>query len=93
MNLDDIRVKAVPVLSSAGVTRSSLFGSVVKGDFSKNSDVDFLVEFPRGKTLLDLVDLKLKLEKVLGKRVDVLTFKSVSPHLKESILGSQHKII
>lgn len=93
MDLDNIKGKSIPVLSAAGVTRSSLFGSVVRGNYDENSDVDFLVELPRGKTLLDLMDLKLKLEKVLGKQVDLLTYNSISPYLKDSILKNQYRII
>ncbi len=93
MDLKSIKTKALPVLSEAGVIRSSLFGSVVRGDSREDSDIDVLVEFPRGKTLLDLVELKLKLEKVLGKPVDILTYRSVSPYLKGSILSNQYQLL
>ena len=73
--MDKIKTKALPVLSKAGVIRSSLFGSVVRGEAQENSDVDLWVECPRGKTLLNPVDLKQKLERALGKPVDVVTMK------------------
>ncbi len=93
MDLTSIKNKSIPVLSSAGVTRSSLFGSIVSGGFNDNSDVDFLIELPRGKTLLDFMDLKEKLEAALGKSVDLVTYKSISPYLKDSILKSQFQLI
>jgi len=50
-----------------------VFGSVARGDNVENSDVDFLVEFETGRTLLDLIGLKLDLQDLLGATVDVAT--------------------
>ena len=93
MDLDSIKNKAVPILMAAGVIRSSVFGSFVRGDNNVNSDVDFLIEFPKGKTLFDLVSLKLKLEETLDKKVDLVTFRSISPYLKDSVLKDQYSIL
>ncbi|MFH1145540.1 MAG: nucleotidyltransferase family protein [bacterium] len=81
----DIIVKSLPVLKKAGVIRSSLFGSRVRGNADPDSDYDFLVEFPQGKSLFDLIDLQLQLELVLGGKVDVVTYRSVNPRLKPYI--------
>ncbi len=89
MDVDQIKAKAVPVLKQAGVIRSSLFGSITRGEATPESDVDFLIEFPRGKTLLDLVALEENLEKILGKPVDLVTFKSINPLLRNRILKQQ----
>ena len=88
-NLDDIKEKAIPVMKQAGVIRSSLFGSYARGENTLKSDIDFLVEFPRGKSLLDLIGLEMELEKVLGKKVDLVTFKSVHPLIKEYVENDQ----
>jgi predicted nucleotidyltransferase len=93
VNLNEIKQKALPVLKEAGVTRSSLFGSYVRGDENDESDIDMLVELPRGKTLLDLIRLERKLESILGKEVDVTTYKSVSPLLREYIQKDQISIL
>ncbi|MDN7025714.1 nucleotidyltransferase family protein [Methanoculleus sp. FWC-SCC1] len=50
-----------------------IFGSVARGEETPESDVDFLVEFEEGRTLLDQVGLIQDLEDLLGCRVDVLT--------------------
>jgi len=92
-NIEQIKNKIVPVLKEAGVVRSSLFGSVVRGEATEDSDVDVLVDLPRGKTLLDLVGLKLDLKEVLGRDVDVVTYRSVSPLLEDSILKEQVPIL
>jgi predicted nucleotidyltransferase len=43
----------------------NVFGSVVRGDNGQESDVDFLVEFEEGRTLLDLIGLKWDLQDLL----------------------------
>lgn len=92
-NLDNIKNKALPLLKEAGVLRSSLFGSYARGEENENSDIDMLIEFPKGKSLLDLIDLENKLEEALGKKVDLVTYKSVSPYLKEYIEHDQVQIL
>ncbi|OGE08321.1 hypothetical protein A3A60_03975 [Candidatus Curtissbacteria bacterium RIFCSPLOWO2_01_FULL_42_26] len=91
--LQSVTDKVLPVLKEAGVTKSSLFGSYVRGDYRKDSDVDILVELPKGNSLLDLVRLEKKLEKALGKRVDLLTYNSVHPLLKDYISKDQLQIL
>lgn len=89
LTLDEIKNIITPILKDSGVIRSSLFGSVTKGNLKSDSDIDILVEFENGKTLLDLAGLQIKLEESLNTKVDVLTYDSISPFLKESILESQ----
>lgn len=48
-----------------------LFGSVARGDDNQGSDVDLIVEM-RDSSSIRIVDLELKLEELLGRRVDVL---------------------
>ncbi|OGE01557.1 hypothetical protein A3J17_00600 [Candidatus Curtissbacteria bacterium RIFCSPLOWO2_02_FULL_40_11] len=91
--LQSVTDKVLPVLKEAGVTKSSLFGSYVRGDYRKDSDVDILVELPKGNSLLDLVRLEKKLENALGKKVDLLTYNSVHPLLKDHISRDQLQIL
>jgi predicted nucleotidyltransferase len=84
--IDAIKRQVVPVLKEAGVLRSSVFGSVARGDGNDASDVDLLVELPQGKSLFDLADLQTRLERAVGKKVDVGTYASIKPVLKDSIL-------
>ena len=91
--LKNVTRKVLPVLKEAGVTRSSLFGSYVRGENRADSDVDILVELPKGNSLLDLVRLEKKLEKALGKKVDLLTYNSVHPLLKDYINKDQLQIL
>lgn len=92
-DIEQIKTKALPILKEAGVTRSSIFGSYVTGEAKEDSDIDILVDLPRGKTLFDLADLKMKLEDALGKEVDVITYNSIYPPLKKYILAEQVSIL
>jgi predicted nucleotidyltransferase len=81
------------VLQAYRVGRASVFGSVVRGEDRPDSDLDLLVEMPAGASLLDLAGLKLDLEKLLGREVDVVTFRSLNPLLRERILSEQQAIL
>lgn len=78
-----------PILLSFEIKRASLFGSFAKGNATESSDIDILVEFGEGKSLFDLIRLEMKIEEVLNKKVDIITFNSIHPYLKESILSEQ----
>jgi len=92
MTTQDISSKIIPILKSQGVLKAALFGSVVRGEAKKDSDVDLLVALADDKSLLDLVGLKLELEDVLKTKVDVLTYDAIYPPLKDIILNEQKVI-
>lgn len=83
----------MPILKNAGVTRSAVFGSYVRGEEKENSDIDMLVDFPRGKGLFEFVGLEQELAEVLGKKVDLVTYNSLNPLLKDRILAEQIQIL
>lgn len=91
--LDQIKKKVLPILKEAGVTRSSLFGSYVRGEEKGNSDIDMLVEVPRGTGLFGFVGLKHKLEDALKKKVDLITYNGLHPRLRGRILKEQLSIL
>ncbi len=91
--LEEIKLKTIPILKEAGVTRSSLFGSYVRGEQREDSDIDMLIDLPKEKSLLDLVRLKRKLKVRLGKEVDLLTYNAIHPLLKEYIQKDQFLIL
>ena len=49
MIIQNIKNKIVPILQCHGVSKAALFGSVVKGEAKKRSDVDILVKFSEKK--------------------------------------------
>lgn len=91
--LEQIKIKILPVLKQAQVKKAALFGSYVNGDNTKESDIDILVELPDNATLFELGGLKINLEEELNKKVDIITYKSISPIIKDSILNNQYQLI
>jgi len=75
-------------LATMGVERFGLFGSFVKGTHGADSDIDLLVEFKPGRKSFDgFMDLAYMLEDLFGRKVDLLTTDSLSPHLGPKILA------
>jgi len=91
-NIKDIKTKLIPILEANGVKRSSLFGSVARGDARDDSDIDILVEFKSQKSLFDLVGLQHEIEDKLGRKADVITYNSIHPLLKDYIYNDEIKI-
>lgn len=72
-------------LTAAGAKKISIFGSYAKGVETTSSDIDVLVEFTVCKSLLELVGMEQDLSEDLGIKVDLLTRKSISPHIMKKI--------
>jgi len=75
-----------------GATNIRVFGSVSRGEADENSDIDFLVDLESGRSLLDLGGLLMDLEKLLERRVDVVTEKGLRPRIRERILSEARVI-
>lgn len=86
-NLDELREMVSAPMRRRGVVRAGVFGSVARGEAGEGSDVDFLVELEKGRSLVDLAGLRLDLFDLLGRDVDVATPNSLHPKLRERILG------
>ena len=70
-----------------GVSRLGIFGSFARDAADAESDLDVLVEFAPGKKTYDnLFDLGALLEGRCGRRVELVTMDSLSPHLGPKIL-------
>ncbi|CAD6882339.1 Nucleotidyltransferase domain protein, BT0168 group [Methylomonas albis] len=63
-----------------------VFGSVARGDERDDSDVDLLVDFMPGSTLLDQVGLIDALSLELGRKVDVVSGRALNKFLREKVL-------
>jgi hypothetical protein len=75
------------VLRTFGVTRIGLFGSVVRGEASDQSDVDILVEFdPAQKTYRNFFGTATYMEELIGHPVDLVTPQALSPYIKPHVL-------
>jgi predicted nucleotidyltransferase len=73
------------------IRKLAFYGSVLRDDFSPESDVDVLVEFQPGRTYgLSIIDIEQELAALLGGRhkVDMVSEKFLNPRLRERILGT-----
>jgi predicted nucleotidyltransferase len=93
MTIPEIKNRIIPVLKKYGIKKAALFGSIVKGESTKDSDIDILVEMPKTASLLELASLKIELEEILKKNVDVLTYDSLHHLLKDKILNEQEAVL
>ena len=91
--LDQAKDTIVRVLQEHGVVHAGVFGSVAREESQEESDLDLVIEFQGDKTLLDLVAVKLDLEDVLGRRVDVLTYSALHPLLRQRVVKEQVVIL
>lgn len=77
--------KIIQKLKNEGAKKIGVFGSYVRGEERPGSDIDVIVEFSKRKSLLELVRIERELSEELGIKVDLLTEKSISPYLIETI--------
>jgi hypothetical protein len=70
------------------IKRLSLFGSVLRDDFSPESDVDMLVEYMPDTviTLLDMAQQELDLSNIVGHKVDLRTANELSPYFRQDVI-------
>lgn len=92
-SIQNVKKKITPILQRYGVKKAAIFGSFVRGEAKEASDIDILVKLGKDKSLLDLVGLKLDLEETLKRKVDVLTYDSLHPLLRDRILDEQKVIL
>lgn len=73
------------------IRKFSLFGSVLRDDFSRDSDIDVLVEFEEGKQpgLIGLAGIELELSPLFsGRKVEINTPRFISPYFRDKVLAS-----
>jgi predicted nucleotidyltransferase len=85
---EHIRERHTEILRIAakhGATQVRLIGSVARGEAGPNSDIDLLVTWAEGTSLLDHAALVLELERLLGRKVDIASDGWVKPSIREPV--------
>lgn len=73
-------------LKNLGVEHLYLFGSTARGEAREDSDVDLFFDHPLGSLgLFQLMDVKDTTERILGRKTDIMTRRSLHPVLREKI--------
>ena len=75
------------IASKHGAQKIRVFGSFSANTATAASDLDLLINLEKGRDLLDLIAFKQELEEQIGRKVDVVTEKGLSPHLRDTILA------
>jgi len=83
----DLVEKLNRVCDENDIVFMGIFGSFVRGEQKKKSDIDVAIEFDRdkSKSLLDLVHIEYELSKIFKIKVDLGIFSSISPYIIEDV--------
>ena len=92
MDIATIAKKAEPIFRKNLVSYAAIFGSRARGDNRPDSDVDVMVKFFQGATLLTLAGVQRELSAVLNLKADVVTERSIHPALRSNIEQDAKKI-
>lgn len=92
--VEKIKSKIINVLRKNKVIRAGVFGSYSRGEQKPNSDIDIVIEIEdKNMSLLGFIGLKLKLEEILRKKVDLVEYSALKPLIKNRILNEEINII
>lgn len=74
------------VARNHGLVNIRIFGSLSRGEGTSDSDIDFLVDLEKGRSLLDLGGASIKLQALLGRKVDIVSERGLHWYLRDKIL-------
>jgi predicted nucleotidyltransferase len=89
MTVDEVRAALAghwDELTELGVGSLSIFGSTARGEAGPESDVDLLVEVNRRMGMFEFIDIKLRLEELLGREVDLVMPDALKPRVRNEVL-------
>jgi predicted nucleotidyltransferase len=90
MRINDLlrerREEILEIAERYGARNVRIFGSVARGDAGPDSDVDFLVHFEPGTTLLRHAALVRELRALLGCKVDVVSEQGLRQRIRDRVL-------
>jgi hypothetical protein len=90
--IQDKKEQILALASRHGASNVRIFGSVANGTADENSDIDFLVDLEKGRSLFDLGGLLMDLQKLFNRKVDVVTENSLHWYIKKRILNEAKPI-
>ena len=82
-----IDTKIKKICEANDIIFMALFGSYVKGEHKRNSDIDIAIEFDENsrKSLLDLIRIEYELRKIFRRKIDLGIFSAISPYIIERV--------
>lgn len=91
--LEEIKKEIIPILKMHNVKKAGIFGSYVRGEQKKNSDIDLLVQVENEVDLIDFIKLKNLLEKAVKRKVDLVEYDCIRQELRQNILKEEIQIL
>ena len=91
--IEEIKNSILPILKKYKVTKAGIFGSYARGEQTKKSDIDILIEIDDGADLFELIRLKTAIQTSLKKKVDLIEYSGIKKQLRERILNDEIPII
>lgn len=93
LSIQEISEKTKQLFDKYPVKKASIFGSYSRNDMKRGSDVDILIEFVDLSEPLLFVEIARKLENLLKRKVDLISFSSLDYSDAKSIILSEAKVI
>src|SRR4030042_6058727 len=87
--LREKRQEILKIAAKHGAYNVRIFGSVARGEADEASDVDFLIDAGPKRTPFFPGGLVMDLQRILGRRVDVVTENGLRSRLKERVLNEE----
>jgi hypothetical protein len=90
LNLNLLQEAIAQFCNRHHIRKLSLFGSVLRGDFTSDSDIDILVEFEPEHIpgLIRFAGMELELSEILERKADLRTAEDLSPYFRQDVLDS-----
>lgn len=85
MDKQKLYTEIVEFLRSKGATKVAVFGSYVRNEENKDSDIDLITDFERPIGLLEFVGIENELSEKIGIKVDLLTEEGISPYIVDYV--------
>ncbi|HOX77121.1 MAG TPA: nucleotidyltransferase domain-containing protein [Bacteroidales bacterium] len=89
VDIDHIIKLCKPVFKKYGINSASIVGSMAYGDYSETSDLDVVVEISQSLSLLTFSKIKIELEEVLNRKVDLIVRSTIKERMKKSMLAKE----
>ena len=90
--LEKIKPDILSILKKYKIKKAGIFGSYARGEQTKESDIDILIQPPKNIGF-GFAGIQLELQEKLKKNVDLVSYNGLSPYLKNKILNQEVKLI
>ena len=88
----DKKEQILALAAKYGASNIRVFGSVANGTANADSDIDFLVDMEKDRSLFDMGGLLMDLQELFGRKVDVVTENGLHWYIKNRIISEAKPI-